>query len=210
MKRMRLLVTFGLVVGIFAASMHLKESSADADSPRLAKATFAGGCFWCMEEVYEDLDGVVSATSGYTGGQAPNPKYEEVSAGITGHAEAVEVQYDPQKISYQRLLDLFWRNVDPTTPNQQFCDHGTQYRSAIFYHDDVQKQLAEESRKAVERTKSFKETIVTQITPASAFYPAEEYHQNFFKKNPIRYKFYKSNCGRAQRLAELWGPKGKS
>lgn len=174
----------------------------------LSKATFAGGCFWCMEEVFEDLDGVLSTTSGYTGGQKANPKYEEVSVGITGHAEAVEVLYDPQKVSYEKLLELFWRNIDPTTPNRQFCDHGTQYRSAIFYHDEAQKRLAEETRNALERTKAFKEPIVTQIVPASTFYPAEDYHQNFFKKNPLRYKFYKHNCGRAQRLAELWGPKG--
>ena len=182
-----------------------KGASAGPETRELAKATFAGGCFWCMEEVYDELDGVISATSGYTGGQKANPTYEEVSAGITGHAEAVEVLYDPKKISYERLLELFWRNIDPTTPNRQFCDQGTQYRSAIFYHDEAQRRLAEESRKTVERTKPFKEPIVTQIVPASTFYPAEDYHQNFYKRNPIRYKFYKYNCGRAQRLAELWG-----
>ena len=188
------------------ASAGMAASAAPPAS--LAKATFAGGCFWCMEEVFDDLDGVVSATSGYTGGQKTNPTYEEVSAGITGHTESVEVLYDPQKISYEKLLELFWRNIDPTTPNRQFCDHGTQYRSAIFYHDETQKRLAEESRSVVERTKAFKEPVVTQIVAASTFYPAEDYHQNFYKKNPLRYKFYKYNCGRAQRLAELWGPKG--
>lgn len=173
-----------------------------------AKATFAGGCFWCMEEAFQDVEGVILATSGYTGGQKVGPTYEEVSAGGTGHAESVEILYDPAKISYGKLLEVFWRNIDPTTPDRQFCDHGSQYRSAIFYHDDEQKRLAEESKKKVEATKSFREPVVTQIVPASAFYAAEDYHQDFYKKNPIRYKFYKHNCGRAQRLAQLWGGKG--
>jgi len=151
---------------------------------------------------------VVSATSGYTGGQKANPTYEEVSAGGTGHAESVEIVYDPTKISYGKLLEVFWRNIDPTTPDQQFCDHGSQYRSAIFYHNDEQKRLAEESKKKVEATKPFKEPVVTQIAPVSTFYAAEEYHQDFYKKNPFRYKFYKHNCGRAKRLAQLWGEKG--
>lgn len=170
-----------------------------------AKATFAGGCFWCVEEAFQDIDGVVSATSGYTGGQKANPTYEEVSAGGTGHAESVEIIYDPAKVSYGKLLEVFWRNIDPTTPDRQFCDQGSQYRSAIFYHNEEQKRLAEESKKKVEATKPFKEPVVTQIVPSSTFYAAEEYHQDFYKKNPIRYKFYKHNCGRAQRLAQLWG-----
>lgn len=173
-----------------------------------AKATFAGGCFWCVEEAFQDLEGVVSVTSGYTGGQKTNPTYEEVSAGGTGHAESVEIVYDQSKIGYDRLLEVFWRNIDPTTPDQQFCDHGSQYRSAIFYHNEEQKRQAEESKKKVEGTKPFKEPVVTQIVPASTFYAAEEYHQDFYKKNPIRYKFYKHNCGRAKRLAQLWGSKG--
>ncbi|MDE3119824.1 MAG: peptide-methionine (S)-S-oxide reductase MsrA, partial [Nitrospirota bacterium] len=172
------------------------------------KATFAGGCFWCVEEAFQDIDGVVSATSGYTGGQKANPTYEEVSAGGTGHAESVEIVYDPAKVGYGQLLEVFWRNIDPTTPDQQFCDHGSQYRSAIFYHNEEQKRLAEESKKKVEATKPFREPVVTQIVPASTFYAAEEYHQDFYKKNPIRYKFYKHNCGRAKRLAQLWGGKG--
>lgn len=176
-----------------------------ADSRPLAKAIFAGGCFWCMEEAFESVEGVVSVTSGYMGGQKANPSYEDVSAGGTGHAESVEVVYDPAKVSYRRLLDIFWRNIDPTTPDRQFCDRGNQYRSAIFYQDDQQKRLAEASKQAVEKSKPFKEPIVTQIVPASAFYVAEGYHQDFYKKNPIRYKFYKYNCGRAQRLEELWG-----
>ena len=173
----------------------------------LEKATFAGGCFWCMEEAFDKVEGVVSVTSGYTGGRKPNPAYEEVSAGGTGHAEAVEILYDPAKVSYAKLLEVFWRNIDPTTPDRQFCDGGNQYRSAIFYQNETQKRLAEESKQAVEKSKPFKDSIVTQIVPASAFYVAEDYHQDFYKKNPIRYKFYKYNCGRAQRLEELWEKK---
>jgi len=175
---------------------------------QLEKAIFAGGCFWCMEEAFDKVEGVVSVTSGYTGGRKPNPAYEEVSAGGTGHAEAVEILYDPAKVSYAKLLEAFWRNIDPTTPDRQFCDGGNQYRSAIFYQNETQKRLAEESKQAVEKSKPFKDSIVTQIVPASAFYVAEDYHQDFYKKNPIRYKFYKYNCGRAQRLQELWGKKG--
>ncbi len=192
-----------LAVGIDSTAA--EAASLNTTEQGRAKATFAGGCFWCEEEVFEKVEGVISVTSGYTGGQKKHPTYEEVSAGITGHAEAVEVIYDPAKVSYAKLLDVFWHNVDPVTPNQQFCDVGTQYRSAIFYHDDQQKRLAEDSRKELEKTKSFRGEIVTQIVAASDFYPAEEYHQDFYKKNPIRYKFYKYNCGRAQRLAELWG-----
>ena len=173
--------------------------------PRLEKATFAGGCFWCMEEALDKVDGVVSTTSGYTGGQKANPTYEEVSAGGTGHAESVQILFDPAKISYEKLLNVFWHNIDPTTPDRQFCDKGRQYRSAIFYHNENQKRLAEASKKLLEQSKAFKETIVTEIVPASEFYPAEEYHQDFYQKNPFRYKFYKYSCGRAQRLQELWG-----
>ena len=170
-----------------------------------AKAVFAGGCFWCMEEVFEKVEGVVSVTSGYMGGQKTNPTYEDVSAGGTGHAESVEVVYDPAKVSYQKLLDHFWKNVDPLTPNAQFCDHGTQYRAAIFYGNDEEKRQAETSRQAVEQSKRFTEPIVTQIMMAAKFYAAEDYHQDFYKKNPARYKFYKYTCGRAQRLEQLWG-----
>ena len=198
-----LLVNLGLVAVL---SFPANAEQTDADR-RLEKATFAGGCFWCMEEAFEGVEGVVSVTSGYTGGRKANPDYEEVSAGGTGHAEAVEILYDPAKVSYAKLLEVFWRNIDPTTPDRQFCDGGNQYRSAIFYKDETQKRLAEESKQAVEKSKPFKEPIVTKIVPASAFYVAEDYHQDFYKKNPIRYKFYKYNCGRAQRLAELWGKK---
>ena len=173
-----------------------------------AVATFAGGCFWCMEPPFDKLDGVISTTSGYTGGQKLNPTYEEVSSGGTGHAEAVQITYDPNKVSYQQLLEIFWRNIDPTTPNRQFCDSGNQYRSAIFYHDKEQKKLSEESKAELYKNKPFDQTIVTEITPASEFYPAEDYHQDYYQKNPIRYKFYRHGCGRDKRLEELWGKKG--
>jgi peptide-methionine (S)-S-oxide reductase len=158
-----------------------------------------------MEEAFEKVDGVSSVISGYMGGTVANPSYEAVSAGRTGHAEAVEVVYDPAKVSYQKLLDAFWLNVDPVTPNAQFCDHGNQYRSAIFFQTDEEKRASDTSKQAIEQAKRFKEPIVTQIVTASQFYPAEEYHQDFYKKNPVRYKFYKYNCGRAQRLDALWG-----
>jgi peptide-methionine (S)-S-oxide reductase len=159
-----------------------------------------------MEEVFEKVEGVLSATSGYMGGTVANPTYEEVSAGGTGHAESVEVLYDPAKVNYQKLLEAFWRNVDPVTPNAQFCDHGSQYRSAIFFQNDEEKRASDVFKQAIEQSRRFKEPIVTQMVMASKFFPAEEYHQDFYKKNPIRYKFYKYNCGRAQRLEELWGP----
>ena len=168
-------------------------------------ATFAGGCFWCMEPPYDEIPGVISTTSGYIGGQKKNPTYEEVSSGRTGHTEAVQVLYDPKKVSYQKLLDVFWMNIDPTTPNAQFCDHGSQYRSGIFYHNEEQMRLALASRDQIERTKRFREPIVTEITKAATFYPAEDYHQDYYKKNPLRYKFYRANCGRDQRLEQLWG-----
>ena len=170
-----------------------------------SKAYFAGGCFWCMEEAFEKVEGVLSATSGYMGGTVANPSYEEVSAGRTGHAESVEVVYDPARVSYQKLLDAFWHNVDPITPHAQFCDHGSQYRSAIFFQTDEEKGASDTSKQAIKQSKRFKEPIVTQIVMASQFYPAEEYHQDFYKKNPVRYKFYKYNCGRTKRLEELWG-----
>ena len=190
-----------LLVGAWSVQ---STSHAAADAT-LGKAYFAGGCFWCMEEAFEKVEGVLSATSGYMGGRVANPTYEEVSAGRTGHAESVEVVYDPSKVSYQKLLDAFWHNVDPVTPNAQFCDHGSQYRSAIFFQTDEEKRASDNSKQTIEQSKRFKEPIVTQIVMASKFYPAEEYHQDFYKKNPVRYKFYKYNCGRAQRLEELWG-----
>jgi peptide-methionine (S)-S-oxide reductase len=174
-----------------------------ADAQELARATFAGGCFWCMEPPLDKLDGVVSTTSGYTGGQKANPTYEEVSAGTTGHTEAVEIVYDPRKVTYAQLLEVFWRNIDPTSPDRQFCDVGSQYRAPIFFHDEAQRRLAEETKQAV--AQRLKQPVVTQILPAATFYVAEEYHQDYYKKNPIRYKFYRTGCGRDRRLEQLWG-----
>lgn len=204
---MRNPVLISLLLGAAFSLTAVLASNGRAESgeKRLEKATFAGGCFWCMEHPFDQLEGVISVTSGYTGGQTQNPSYEEVSAGGTGHAESIQVVYDPEKIRYAKLLEVFWHNIDPTTPNRQFCDVGTQYRSAIFYHNDTQKRLAEESKKALEDSGRLKAKIVTEIVPASEFYPAEEYHQHYYMKNPIRYKFYRFNCGRDQRLRELWG-----
>jgi peptide-methionine (S)-S-oxide reductase len=172
---------------------------------RTEEATFAGGCFWCMEAPFDRLPGVVSVTVGYTGGSLRNPTYEQVSAGGSGHAEAVRIVFDPARISYARLLEVFWHNVDPTVKDRQFCDRGHQYRAAIFYHGGEQLKAALGSKAALEKNKPFKAPIVTEIVPASEFYPAEEYHQHYYKKNPIRYKFYRGGCGRDARLKELWG-----
>jgi len=190
------------IMGLTGTIMALSASAAAAT---LQKATFAGGCFWCMEHPFDGLPGVVSVTSGYTGGEKKNPTYEEVSAGGTGHAESVEILYDPAKVSYEKLLTVFWHNIDPTTKDRQFCDSGHQYRSAIFYHDEEQRRLALQSKAALEKNKPFKGLVLTEIVQATAFYPAEEYHQHYYKKNPVRYKFYRFNCGRDQRLKELWG-----
>jgi peptide-methionine (S)-S-oxide reductase len=169
------------------------------------KATFAGGCFWCMESPFDKLPGVVSVTVGYTGGTVENPTYEQVSAGVTGHAEAVQIVYNPSEIGYEKLLDVFWHNTDPTVKDRQFCDVGSQYRPGIFYHSEEQRLLALRSKEALEKTKPFKEPILTEVTAAGEFYPAEEYHQHYYRKNPIRYKYYRSGCGRDRRLKELWG-----
>lgn len=203
MTAMRSLHWLFVLTVIVAGATTVRNTA--AKDPSVETATFAGGCFWCLEEALDKVPGVVSTISGYTGGQKDNPTYEEVSAGRTGHAESVEVMYDSAKVNFGQLLEVFWHNVDPTTPDRQFCDKGRQYRSAIFYHNPEQKQLAEDSKRQLEHQKSFKESIVTEIVPASRFYPAEEYHQNFYQKNPLRYKFYKFNCGRVQRLEEVWG-----
>ena len=195
-----------LIVAIFLiGAWNVQTTSQAVADANFSKAYFAGGCFWCMEEAFEKVEGVLSATSGYMGGTVANPSYEEVSAGRTRHAESVEVVYDPARVSYQKLLDAFWHNVDPITPDAQFCDHGSQYRSVIFFQTDEEKRASDTSKQAIEQSKRFKEPIVTQIVMASQFYPAEEYHQDFYKKNPVRYKFYKYNCGRNKRLEELWG-----
>jgi peptide-methionine (S)-S-oxide reductase len=197
-------LSLGMILASAAVANGASQSTGRGET---AKATFAGGCFWCMEPPYDKLDGVISTISGYTGGKKKNPTYEEVSAGNTGHAEAVQITYDPKKISYEKLLDVFWHNVDPLAANRQFCDVGSQYRTAIFYHDETQKRLAEESKKAI--AKRFKEAIVTEIVAASEFYPAEDYHQDYYIKNPLRYKYYRYSCGRDQRLEALWGPAAK-
>ena len=175
------------------------------DAAGLDMATFAGGCFWCMEAPFDKLPGVISVTSGYTGGQKKNPTYAEVSAGSTGHAEAVQIVYDPSIIAYSRLLGVYWRNVDPTVKDGQFCDSGNQYRAAIFFHGEEQHRQALQSNTMLEKNKPFREAVLTEITPATEFYPAEEHHQHYYKKNPIRYAYYRNGCGRDKRLKELWG-----
>jgi peptide-methionine (S)-S-oxide reductase len=192
---------------LVAVLLMLSPALALAQAPvvKTARATFAGGCFWCMEAPYDKLPGVISTISGYIGGQVKNPTYEQVSSGRTGHTEAVQVEYDPSKVSFEKLLEVFWANIDPTVRNAQFCDHGSQYRSGIFYHGDDQRKLAEASKAALQKSKPFKADIVTEITAASEFYRAEEYHQDYYQKNPVRYKLYRNGCGRDARLKELWG-----
>jgi len=190
---------------MMTASVLAKDSGKAASVPRLEKALFAGGCFWCMETAFDKLAGVKEVISGYTGGHKKNPTYEEVSSGATGHAEAIEITYDPAVISYSKLLDVFWHNIDPTVKDRQFCDVGAQYRTAIWYQNEAQRRLAEESKKALEKSHRFKWPIYTEITQATQFYPAEDYHQKDYQKNHLRYKFYRYNCGRDQRLKELWG-----
>lgn len=170
-----------------------------------ATATFAGGCFWCLEEAFDKVPGVISTTSGYMGGTKRNPTYREVSAGTTGHTEVVQVVYDPARVTYERLLEQFWLNHDPTVLDRQFCDVGSQYRPTIFYHSAEQKRLAEASKARWETEKPFKEPILTPIVAAGEFWPAEDYHQDYYKKNPVRYKYYTQGCGRYARLEQLWG-----
>ena len=194
---------FRLAIGL--AFCLVSSALALAAPLKRATAIFAGGCFWCEETAFEEVPGVVAVISGYTGGHVANPTYEQVSAGVTGHAESVQVVYDPDKISYEKLLDIFWHNVDPLQANAQFCDHGNQYRSAIFYRDPPQQKAAEASKAKLEEEPRFKGKIVTEIVPATTFYRAEEYHQDFYKKNPVRYYSYRTGCGRDARLKELWG-----
>ena len=189
-----------IVFIIFTAFLPAKLIAAQTET-----ATFAGGCFWCMEPAFDKLNGVISTISGYTAGHKTDPTYQEVSSGGTGHAEAIQVVFDPEKIAYSELLDTFWRNIDPVTLNRQFCDTGTQYRSGIYYHDAAQEKAAKLSLQQLEKSKPFAGTIVTEILPASTFYPAEEYHQDYYQKNPVRYKFYRYSCGRDKRLQDLWG-----
>jgi peptide-methionine (S)-S-oxide reductase len=199
----------GAAVALLAAATAFAQAP-KAPSPATAVATFAGGCFWCMEPPYDKLPGVVSTTSGYMGGSVKNPTYEQVSSGGTGHAEVVQVVYDPAKVTYEKLLDVFWHNVDPTVKDRQFCDVGSQYRTAIFVHTDEQRRAAEASKAALEKTKPFKDPIVTPVVASGEFWPAEDYHQDYYVKNPVRYTYYRTGCGRDARLKALWGsaPKG--
>ena len=190
------------LVAAFALAASLQTQ---AQSPGHAVATFAAGCFWCTEEAMDKVPGVISTTSGYMGGTKKNPTYKEVSSGRTGHTEVVQVVYDPAKVSYERLLEQFWVNHDPTVIDRQFCDAGSQYRPEVFYHSDEQKRLAEASKAKWQTDKPFKQPILTPITAAGEFWPAEDYHQDYYKKNPVQYKFYVTGCGRYARLDQLWG-----
>ena len=199
MWRVGLGVWFSLLLVAGAAG----QATQPQGTQKTATATFAGGCFWCVEADFDKVEGVISTTSGYIGGRTANPTYDEVGRGGTGHAEAVEIVYDPAKVSFQKLLDVFWRNIDPLVKDRQFCDRGDQYRTAVFYHGDEQKRAAEASKTAVQAR--FKQPIETQIVAAGPFTKAEDYHQDYYVKNPVRYKFYRFNCGRDARLEELWG-----
>jgi peptide-methionine (S)-S-oxide reductase len=195
-------------VGAEKAAAVAQPAGKPAAAETGAKATFAGGCFWCMQPAFDHVPGVVSTTVGYTGGQLANPTYEAVSSGGTGHRESIEVVYDPARVTYERLLTIFWHNVDPTDGSGQFCDHGEQYRSAIFFHGEAQRRAAEASKQAIAASGRIKDPIVTDVLPASQFYPAEDYHQEYYVKSALHYKFYRFSCGRDRRLAQLWGDTG--
>ena len=203
---MKTFLFFFLVFSLFN-SMELLLAETQSAPSHFKKATFAGGCFWCMQPPYDELEGVLSSTVGYTGGHKKNPVYEEVCSGTTGHAEAVEILFDPSKITYEELLNVFWRNIDPTVLNRQFADQGNQYRTAIFYHDEDQKLMAETSKSKLEQSGKFRQAIVTEISPASVFYKAEEYHQKYYRKETDQYRFYKKGSGREEYLERVWGEK---
>ena len=196
---------FGSAAFLFAAAVTSAGAAPVTVPPGHAVATFAGGCFWCMEPPYDKLPGVAATISGYMGGRTANPTYEQVTSGNTGHTEVVQVVYDPKKVSYEKLLDVFWVNIDPTVKDRQFCDSGSQYRTGIFYHDEQQRKAAEASRAALEKSRPFKDPIVTPVEMAGTFYPAEGYHQDYYMKNPVRYNLYRTGCGRDARLKQLWG-----
>jgi methionine-S-sulfoxide reductase len=198
-----------LMIFAFTGEVNANEVEVDPMNTNLKKATFAGGCFWCMEPPFDKLEGVVSTTSGYTGGLEENPTYKEVSSGKTGHTEAVEILYDPGKVSYRKLLEVLWMQINPTTPDRQFVDVGSQYRAAIFYHNDEQRRMAEESKKEIAESGRFDGPIVTEIVQAGPFWPAEDYHQDYYTKNPLRYKFYRYGSGRDQYLEKVWGKESK-
>jgi peptide-methionine (S)-S-oxide reductase len=192
-------------LGLTLALLLATTAIAQTPSAQTATATFAAGCFWCVEEAFDKVPGVISTTSGYMGGTKRNPTYREVSTGATGHTEVVQVVYDPAKVTYERLLQQFWLNHDPTVVDRQFCDAGSQYRPSIFYHSDEQKRLAEASKARWQMDKPFSQPILTPIVAAGEFWPAEDYHQDYYKKNPVRYKYYSTGCGRYARLDQLWG-----
>ena len=204
MKKLKIYLAITLLITINSGFTMKKAKSIEQENPNIQVATFAGGCFWCMQSPYDELPGVISTTVGYTGGHVENPTYEQVCADTTGHAEAVQIVFDSTKTTYSELLEVFWRNINPTTVNQQFSDYGTQYRTAIFYHDETQKKLALQSKEALEASGKFDAPIVTEIVPASVFYPAEENHQMYYKKNPLHYNLYKTGSGRAGFLKRMW------
>jgi peptide-methionine (S)-S-oxide reductase len=196
----------GILLSLALIAAAAAQPATQGTTPATAHANIAGGCFWCTEADFDKVEGVISTTSGYTGGMVVNPTYQQVGTGRTGHTEAVEIAYDPAKVTYQHLLDVFWRNHDPLVKDRQFCDRGSQYRPAIFYHNDEQRSLAEASKQ--KHQARFKQPIQTEITAATAFYKAEDYHQDYHTKNPVQYKFYRFNCGRDARLEQLWGKEG--
>ena len=203
---MRLILKTGFALLSLLLAAYL-PAGAQESSPSTGTSTaiFAGGCFWCMEPPYDEIDGVISTISGYSGGHKKNPTYKQVSTGRTGHTEVVQITFDPNRVSYKKLLDIFWRNIDPTTDKGQFCDRGSQYRPAIFYMDEEQQETALASLQEIEQVKTFAAPIKVEISKAGEFYPAEEYHQDYYRKNPIRYKYYRYGCGRDKRLEQLWG-----
>jgi peptide-methionine (S)-S-oxide reductase len=205
-RAVRAAALVGLVL-LACAQVHsqINAQTNPAISVPTAKAIFAGGCFWCVEADFDKIPGVISTTSGYIGGQTANPTYEQVSSHSTGHAEAVQVVFDPKKVSYSRLVEYYWHTIDPTVKDQQFCDHGSPYRTVIFAQNAEQLAMAQASRAALEKTKPFKSAIATEVVQNTTFYPAEDYHQDYYQKNPVRYKFYRSRCGRDDRLVQLWG-----
>lgn len=198
----RTVLACALMLPLLAAAQDIKPAT-----PATALATFGGGCFWCVEEAFDKVPGVISTISGYMGGRTPDPTYQQVSTGTTGHNEVVQLRFDPAKVSYAQLLEVFWRNIDPTQANGQFCDQGSQYRSEIFYHDETQRKAAEASKTALLKNKPFAGEVHTLVTKAGRFYPAEAYHQDYYRKNPVRYGYYKTACGREARLREIWKPK---
>ena len=204
-RRLLAATLFASVGGFVQAQTATPAGAAPAPVAGTAKAVFAGGCFWCVESDFDKVDGVISTTSGYTGGTVANPTYEQVANKRTGHAEAVEIVYDPKKVSYEKLLERFWRTIDPTTKDRQFCDSGSPYRSAVYAQGAEQLNAAQASKAALEKSKPFKEPIVTEVVLGGPFYAAEEYHQDYYKKNPVRYNYYRLSCGRDARLKEIWG-----